>query len=75
VLGQRGCPADIRRALDGGDWAAAERLAHTARGLSGNIGAVRVPAQAQALEDAIGNGSPGSKLTANCRHSKKAWSN
>jgi HPt (histidine-containing phosphotransfer) domain-containing protein len=53
VDGQRGCPAELRHALDRGDWTAAERLAHTAKGVSANIGAVDLPGQAQALEAAI----------------------
>ncbi|MDP3761006.1 MAG: response regulator [Ramlibacter sp.] len=53
VDGQRSCPAELRHALDRGDWPTAERLAHTARGVSGNIGAIGVPGHAQALEQAI----------------------
>jgi PAS domain S-box-containing protein len=53
VDGQRSCPAELRHALDHGDWPTAERLAHSARGASGNIGALRVPEHAQALELAI----------------------
>jgi two-component system, sensor histidine kinase and response regulator len=53
VDGQRSCPAELRHALDRGDWPTAERLAHTARGVSGNIGALHIPEQAQALELAI----------------------
>jgi two-component system sensor histidine kinase/response regulator len=58
VEGQRNCPAELRRALDQGDWATAERLAHTAKGVSGNIGAVRVLDCAEALELAIRNQHP-----------------
>ena len=53
VDGQRSCPAELRHALDRGDWPTAERLAHTARGVSGNIGAIVVPGHAHALEAAI----------------------
>ena len=53
VDGQRTCPAELRHALDQGDWPTAERLAHTAKGVSGNIGALGVPERAQALEMAI----------------------
>jgi len=53
VDGQRSCPAELRHALDRGDWPTAERLAHTAKGVAGNIGAVAVPGHAQALEAAI----------------------
>jgi two-component system sensor histidine kinase/response regulator len=51
--GQRQCPAQLRQALDGGDWATAERLAHTTKGVAANIGAVDLPEQAGALELAI----------------------
>jgi two-component system sensor histidine kinase/response regulator len=43
----------LRHALDHGDWPTAERLAHTAKGVSGNIGALGVPERAQSLEMAI----------------------
>jgi two-component system sensor histidine kinase/response regulator len=58
VDGQRSCPAELRHALDSGDWPTAERLAHTAKGVSGNIGAVQVPERAEALELAIKNKRP-----------------
>ena len=53
VAGQKQVPAEIRSALAEGDWATAGRLAHTCRGVSGNIGATLVPASAGALEQAI----------------------
>jgi two-component system sensor histidine kinase/response regulator len=43
----------LREALDKGDRATAEREAHTARGLAGNIGAGRVEVAAAQLEAAI----------------------
>jgi PAS domain S-box-containing protein len=58
VDGQRSCPSELRHALDHGDWPTAERLAHTAKGVSGNIGAVALPAHAQALEAAIRDKRP-----------------
>jgi len=58
VDGQRNCPAEMRHALDRDDWPTAERMAHTAKGVAGNIGAVRVPEHAQALELAIRNKQP-----------------
>jgi len=58
VDGQRSCPAELRHALDTGDWPTAERLAHTAKGVSGSIGAVQVPERAEALELAIRNKRP-----------------
>ncbi|MDB5871242.1 MAG: hypothetical protein JWQ07_684 [Ramlibacter sp.] len=53
VDGQRDCAAELRRALDSDDWPTAERLAHTARGVAGSIGALLVPEHAQALELAL----------------------
>jgi two-component system sensor histidine kinase/response regulator len=58
IEGQRNCAAELRQALDNGDWPTAERLAHTAKGVSGNIGAVQVPGRAEALELAIHNKCP-----------------
>lgn len=44
---------DITRALAAGQGAEAERLAHTAKGLAGNIGADRIRHLAEAVEQAI----------------------
>jgi two-component system sensor histidine kinase/response regulator len=46
-------PAQIRRSLDAGDYATAERVAHTAKGVSGNIGATEIQALAARVEKAI----------------------
>jgi len=46
-------PAQIRQSLDAEDYGTAERLAHTAKGVSGNIGATQVQALAATLEKAI----------------------
>jgi adenylate cyclase len=51
--GRRDTPAQIRRALDAGDVKTAELLSHSLRGVSAQIGATRVPDDAQALEQAI----------------------
>ena len=56
--GQRHCAAEVRSALDSGDWATAERLAHTNKGVSGNIGAVSMPDLAATLEQAIRRREP-----------------
>lgn len=45
--------ADVQRAIDGRDWETAERLAHTLKGLSGQIGAMPLNSKAQVLEAAI----------------------
>ncbi|MBX3587381.1 MAG: response regulator [Ramlibacter sp.] len=62
VAGQKSVPADIRRTLDEGDWDTAERLAHTLRGVSGNIGALRIPEPAGELERAIKTRQPREQL-------------
>jgi two-component system sensor histidine kinase/response regulator len=48
----------IRGALDKKDVALAERLAHTLKGVAGNIGATHVQSAAGALEKAIRDGAP-----------------
>ena len=53
VAGQKGAAAEIRAALDANDHATAERLAHTTKGVAGNIGAAPVQERAAALELAI----------------------
>ncbi|MEP6790858.1 MAG: response regulator, partial [Ramlibacter sp.] len=58
VDGQRDCPAQLREALDAGDWATAERLAHTNKGVSGNIGATLMPIFAEQLETALHDRGP-----------------
>ena len=52
----------IRAALDRDDWATAERLAHTAKGVAGAIGAAGVQDAAAALERAIQQRQPRSRL-------------
>ena len=44
----------IRRALEADDWDAARRLAHTAKGVSGNIGAAELQDRAANLEQVLG---------------------
>ena len=46
-------PAQIRQSLDADDYGTAERQAHTAKGVSGNIGATELQGIAAALEKAI----------------------
>lgn len=56
--GQKSLVAQVQTALQADDWALAERLAHTAKGVAGNIGAVQIQPLAQALEAAIAARSP-----------------
>lgn len=53
VEGQRDSAETIRAALENGDKALAERTAHTAKGVSGNIGAADAQTAAGELEGAI----------------------
>ena len=53
VASQEHAPASIREALDVRDYETAERLAHTAKGVAGNIGATELQATAAVLERLI----------------------
>ncbi|RQO55957.1 sensor protein [Paucibacter sp. KBW04] len=53
IAGQGGVPAAIAEALQAGDRAAAERLAHTLKGLAGSIGANGLRALAAQVELAV----------------------
>jgi HPt (histidine-containing phosphotransfer) domain-containing protein len=57
VDGQSRAAVSIRDSLAAGDRKTAERIAHTARGVSGNIGALAVQHAAERVERAIGSGS------------------
>ncbi len=56
--GQRAVPAQVRAALGEGDTTSAERLAHTLKGVSGNVGAVMIEKLAAAVEHALREGQP-----------------
>src|SRR3990172_9375788 len=53
IAGQKSATAEIAKALEGNDRGAAERLAHTLKGVSGNIGATGLQQLAEKLEAAI----------------------
>ena len=53
VAGQSSCVRHIQDALDTGDRATAQRLAHTLKGVSGTIGATQIASHADAVEHAI----------------------
>jgi PAS domain S-box-containing protein len=59
---QTKAPQLLQEALDGRDLATAQRLAHTAKGLAGNIGATRLQEQAALLEAAIRDRAPREKV-------------
>lgn len=56
--GRGDTPARIREALAAGDFKTAELLSHSLRGVSAQIGALRLPADAEALEQAIHEKKP-----------------
>ena len=58
VAGQTGAIAEMRQAIAANDRDTATRLAHTTKGVSGNIGAVVVLRLAEALEHALKEGQP-----------------
>ncbi len=60
--GRRHTLPQLRQALDGGDPKTAERIAHSLRGVAAQIGAVQVPGDAQALEEALQQGQPAEAL-------------
>ena len=54
----------VTDALAKGDTALAERLAHTLKGVAGNIGSAQVPSAAGALEKAIRDRAPATNVDA-----------
>ncbi|HSV45405.1 MAG TPA: response regulator [Ramlibacter sp.] len=61
--GERNCADRIRAALDADDWTTAERLAHTCKGVAGNIGATELPLFAGPLEMALRERRPREEIT------------
>ncbi|MEW6505884.1 MAG: Hpt domain-containing protein, partial [Chloroflexota bacterium] len=64
VDNQLDAPLQIRRSLDTEDYKTAERLAHTAKGVSGNIGATILQEIAATLEKAIREQLPKAEIAA-----------
>jgi two-component system sensor histidine kinase/response regulator len=64
VAGQSRFGATVEQALDAQDWAQAERLAHTLKGVAGNIGAVELQARAGELEAALKAQQPRGQIDA-----------
>jgi HPt (histidine-containing phosphotransfer) domain-containing protein len=58
VAGQKSATAEILKALESDDWGTAERLAHTLKGVSGNIGATGLQQLAEKIETAIKERQP-----------------
>ncbi len=51
-------PAQLRRAVNSGDLALAQRAAHTLRGVAANLGALKCSALSSAVEQALGRKAP-----------------
>ena len=64
-------PDQIARALAAGDRTTAERLAHTLKGVAGNLGATTVQAAAGALEKEIRGESAASEIEAKLKHTSE----
>ena len=62
VDNQEGVPGQIRTSLKAGDRKTAERLAHSIKGVSGNIGAIALQEMSAKVESAIKNGAAGEEL-------------
>ena len=58
VRNQQNTPAQLHAALAQGDWPTAERIAHSAKGVAGSIGAVALQEQAGLLEAALHASAP-----------------
>jgi two-component system, sensor histidine kinase and response regulator len=64
VAGQRTAVEQLRQAIAADDRDTATRLAHTTKGVSGNIGATPVQQLAEALEQALKSGQPMTQMPA-----------
>ena len=64
ISSQQSVPEQIQTALNANDLITAERLAHTLKGLAGNIGALSLQNQAEQLEFAVHGNETGEKLNA-----------
>jgi len=64
VSNQASTVSELQTALAAGDRVTAERLVHSTRGVSGNIGASGLQAVAEKLEKLIGKGAPAEELAA-----------
>jgi CheY-like chemotaxis protein len=56
---QAGAPDQVSAAIESGDLKLAERIAHTVKGVAGNLGIVEVQSVAQKLEKALRDGEEG----------------
>ena len=63
VSSQADAAQSINRCLEEGDRPGAERVAHTLRGVAGNLGATTLQASAEALESSLRNAAPYAQTT------------
>jgi two-component system sensor histidine kinase/response regulator len=64
VAGQADAVQHIRQCMQDGDPATAERIAHTLKGVAGNLGATTLQASAEALETSLRTDAPESQTRA-----------
>jgi two-component system sensor histidine kinase/response regulator len=62
AVGQEHVVRDIRGALGAGDRTTAERLAHTSKAVSGNVGATHIQSRAEALETGLREGAAAAEI-------------
>ncbi|WP_313562648.1 Hpt domain-containing protein, partial [Diaphorobacter nitroreducens] len=62
ALSQSDVVQNLQAAIQAGDWALAERTAHTLRSVAANLGAQPVSRHAQALEQALRSQAPAETL-------------
>ncbi|MFI3196551.1 MAG: response regulator, partial [Methylococcaceae bacterium] len=72
VAGQKTTATQILTALEAQDWGTAEHLAHTLKGVSGNIGATDLQRLAERLETAIKQHCPRKTIDARLNKLKRA---
>jgi two-component system sensor histidine kinase/response regulator len=72
VVNQQNAAIEIKDALDAHDLVAAERLAHSSKGVAGNIGATELQALAEILEKSIKAGSEHKVIAAHLANFSKA---
>jgi two-component system sensor histidine kinase/response regulator len=72
VAAQEDATARVQQALDFGDLATAERIAHTLKGVAGNLGATDLQASAAQLETALRTGAQAADLAQALDHTAAA---
>jgi len=70
IKGQRGFCDDLATHLEANDWATAERVAHTLKGVSASIGAVNLSEKAKKLEQLLHDSAERSEVDDACTQVK-----